>query len=208
VEPGIGADFAHGAGTLVGAYGALKSGSNTKKAYNMAAEAALADAEYENKILKQNSQNAKGAAQRGAIEQDRQAKLAMSRAVAVAAGSGAGASDPTVTKLVGDLAARGKYNALTALYQGDSEAQYYENVMTANTHNAKANAAGYKFRGKASSGMDEAIGTLLSGASGFLQKYGEDEGDDSAGLAPGVGRWNPPSGVSPRNPYSFTGYIS
>lgn len=217
--PGVGADFAHGAGTIIGAAGALRKGWGDKGAYDAAAKNTLAENQYENKIYKQNAQNAKGAAQRSAIEQDRQAKLAISRAVAVAAGSGAGASDPTVNKLVGDIAARGEYNALSALYSGDSEAQYYQNVMAANKYNAESNAAAYRYKGAASSGWDEAMGTILSGGSSFLKKYGEDDSTDQP-VEPGVfdyykdwtaGRINKEvrvGGIDNYNPYTFTGFIS
>lgn len=177
MDAGKSADLVRGASTLVGAYGALKQGYSDKGAYSAAAKNTLAESQYQNAILDKYGKAAQATAQRGAIEQNRQANLAISRAVAVAAGSGAGASDPTITKLVGNIAGRGQYNALTSLYNGDSEADYYKSVATANTYNANAQAAGYKFRGSTGPAWDQAAGTILSGASSFLKKYGESDDD-------------------------------
>jgi hypothetical protein len=58
--------------------------------------------------------------QRRAIEEKRQARLAQSRALAVAAASGGGASDPSVVNAIADLAGEGEYRALTSLYEGDT----------------------------------------------------------------------------------------
>lgn len=179
MDAGKSADLARGASTLVGAYGALKQGYSDKGAYKAAAKNTLAENAFQNAALEKYAKASQATGQRGAIEQSRQADLAISRAVAVAAGSGAGASDPTVAKLVGDIAGRGQYNALTSLYNGDSEADYYKNVEGANTYNANAQAAGYKYRASTGPNWDQAMGTILGGASSFLKKYGEDDDDDS-----------------------------
>lgn len=179
MDAGSSADVARGASTLIGAYGALKQGYGDKGAYKAAAKNTMAENAFQNAALEKYGKASQAASQRGAIEANRQSNLAISRAVAVAAGSGAGASDPTITNLVGNLAGRGQYNALTSLYNGDSEADYYKNVEAANTYNAKAQAAGYKYRGSTGPAWDQASGTILSGASSFLKKYGEDDDSDS-----------------------------
>ncbi len=58
--------------------------------------------------------------QREAIEARRQARLASSRALAVSAASGAGAGDPDVINRIAELEGEGEYNALRAMYEGDT----------------------------------------------------------------------------------------
>lgn len=61
----------------------------------------------------------RAASQRSAEEELRRADLVGSRARAVAAASGAGASgDPTVENILTGIAAEGEYRAMTALYEG------------------------------------------------------------------------------------------
>lgn len=62
-------------------------------------------------------------AQRAAQEELRKAELLQSRAIAVAAASGAGASDPTIMKIIGDIAAEGQLAAETQKYTGDEAAR-------------------------------------------------------------------------------------
>lgn len=51
-------------------------------------------------------------------------KIAMeSRALTVAAASGAGIDDPTVVNLIGDLNAEGEYRVMSRLWVGDAEAE-------------------------------------------------------------------------------------
>lgn len=182
MDAGKSADIAQGASTLIGAYGDLKQGYGDKSAYNAAAKNATAENAFQNAALAKYGVAAQATSQRAAIEQNRQAGIAESRAVAVAAGSGAGASDPTVAKLVGNIAGRGQYNALTALYNGDSESDYYKNVAMANDYNTKAKVAGYKTAADTGPAWDKAAGTILSGASSFLKKYGEDDDDTDPNL--------------------------
>lgn len=75
-------------------------------------------------ISREKAANASAAeSQRVAIQERRKARNLMSRARAVAAASGAGASDPTVNTIMADIETQGEVNALNALYSGDVEAQ-------------------------------------------------------------------------------------
>lgn len=95
--------------------------------------------------------------QRAGIEERRRAALLESRARAVAAGSGAGVSDPTVVKLMADIEAEGEYRALNRQYEGETAASSLEAEAT----QRKKNAGG------------QVISTLLSGgARTFASKYG------------------------------------
>lgn len=101
-------------------------------------------------------------AQRRAIERRREARLVESRARALAS-YGGGANDPTVTKILDEIAGEGEYRAALELYEGDERARAL---------NLQGDAA--------KRGGDRAIkasryrvaGTALSGASDLHAKYG------------------------------------
>lgn len=78
-------------------------------------------ADFEAKQLKTQAGQEVAIAQRSAFEKKREAELANSRNLAVAAGSGAGASDPTVINIMADVENQGLYNALTEMYSGFSK---------------------------------------------------------------------------------------
>lgn len=113
--------------------------------------------------LEQSAGQDRATSQRAAIEQRRAARYLQSRAQALAAASGAGASDPTVTKIIGDIAGEGEYGALVAMYEGEDAARAKETAakVARKTGSAMANASYLK-----------AGTTLLSGASSWYDKYG------------------------------------
>jgi hypothetical protein len=76
-------------------------------------------AEFQAKQYEQKAGQERAMAQRQAIEDRRQANLAISRAQAIAGG---GAGDDGVLNLTGRIAAEGEYNALTSLYEGEQSA--------------------------------------------------------------------------------------
>ena len=88
------------AGLGLNAYGKLQAGDSAKKRM-----------QFKAKQLEQNAGKALSASQRQAQELDRQGRLQQSRALAIAASSGGGASDPTVMNLMAELAG-GKYFSL------------------------------------------------------------------------------------------------
>lgn len=61
----------------------------------------------------------RASAQRRAMEDRRQADLALSRVQALAGGGG---TDESVLNLTGKIAGEGEYNALTSLYEGEERA--------------------------------------------------------------------------------------
>lgn len=100
--------------------------------------------------LDQNAGQARAAAQLDAAEAERQGRLAQSRALAVAAGSGAGASDPTVLNIISRNAAEIAYRRSAALYQGEARALGMEHQADAtikhgdiDSGKAKAEATAY-----------------------------------------------------------------
>lgn len=61
--------------------------------------------------------------QRQSLEEQRQATLVASRALAVAAASGAGVSDPTMVRVIANARGEGAVRAATALYEGQARAR-------------------------------------------------------------------------------------
>lgn len=112
--------------------------------------------------LRRQATNQRGISQREASEARRRGELATSRARAVAGASGAGADDPTVTNVIGDIEGRGEYNALTALYNGD---------FTARGMDATARAARRTGRAARGASRMQAGATILSNAESLLDVF-------------------------------------
>jgi hypothetical protein len=106
---------------------------------------------------------ARAASQREAEEEARRSRLAQSRALAVAAASGGGASDPTVVDVISSLAGEGAYRAAVALYEGDEQARVLK---------ARGEAARREGKSKQRAGYIRAASTLLSSGSSLFDKYG------------------------------------
>lgn len=135
--------------------------------------------------------NERATAQRQAIEQQRQKRLTQSRAQAVAAASGGGALDPGVLDIMGGLEDQGNYNALVALYEGESSARNYENqaALTRWQGEQAMNAAGVEAWGSRVQGSNaraagkqamigsfiDAGSSALSGGTSLYSKYGGEE---------------------------------
>ena len=141
------------AGTAVSAGGTILGAKSEAKALRSEARQLDAKAGLE-----------RASSQRAAIEERRQAGLASSRTLALAAASGAGASDPTVINMMADLAGEGEYRALTALYQGEEEARGLESQAAMRRKEAKATkTAGYL----------KAAGTILNAGSSMYDRFGK-----------------------------------
>lgn len=86
-------------------------------------EQAKASADFQAEQLRQNAGQVQASSQRQAFEADRQTQYANSKALAMAAASGGGASDPTVVNLIARNAGEGAYQKAIALYGGDDKAR-------------------------------------------------------------------------------------
>lgn len=64
--------------------------------------------------------------QREAEQERKRSKYLQSRAKSLAAASGASANDPTIENIIGGLDAEGEYRALSALYNGEQQAEGME----------------------------------------------------------------------------------
>lgn len=122
---------------------------------------AQADADYQAAQLEQNAGQQRAAAQREAAEQRRQARLATSRAQAVAGGGG---GDPSVVRTIADISGEGEYRALTSIYEGEERARGMED-------SAKAKRAMGKQSGIAS--MFGVASTIFDKGPSLYEKYGK-----------------------------------
>lgn len=139
-------------GTLVEAAGTISGArSEAKQLKSQAAQ------------LEANAGLERASSQREAIEQRRQSRLAQSRALALAAASGGGASDPTVTNIIADLEGEGEYRALSSLYEGNERAIGLENDAKARRKEAKNVKKASYFK---------AASSILKGGSSFAERYG------------------------------------
>lgn len=73
--------------------------------------------------MEQNAGQDQAAGQINAANAQRQSELIQSRAIAVAGASGAGVSDPSIAKIMADLAKEGQLAVDTQLYQGNEAAR-------------------------------------------------------------------------------------
>jgi hypothetical protein len=131
----------------------------------LSAKSSLDQADYQAAVQRANAQALKdqantdaAAAERVQITRNRQTTLALSRAQAVAAGSGTDATSPDILNTEGQIAGQGTYNAQSAFYEGQARARsdtYQSNIDLFNANRIDAAAP------------LTAGGTLLSGISQF-----------------------------------------
>lgn len=79
-------------------------------------------AERQAQSLEQQAGQTRASAQRAVIEQQRQGKFVTSRALAVAGASGAGALDPTIINILGDIEFESDFRAGVAGFEGEEAA--------------------------------------------------------------------------------------
>ena len=145
--------------------------------------------EFQAQQLDINAGQAKAAGQISAINQDRNTSLVLSRARAVAAASWGGASDPTIIRLMANIAGEGAYRANVARYEGDTQARTM-GMQAAALRYQGANALADAETAKDASNLSM-VSTALSGDSKILSmgsKYGwgcASGADDLASFASG-----------------------
>lgn len=140
------------ASTVVGAVGAIKQGQDQQF-----------EAQQQAAALRNQANADAAASDRQAIQQRRQSGYLQSRVQALAAASGAGATDPTVLSIQGQIAGEGEYHALTSLYEGSTSS---ENLR------AQSQAAINAGQSAARAGVLKGIATPLVGATSLYTKYG------------------------------------
>lgn len=135
------------AGFFALATGVMKIAGERQNARN---EANLA--QFQSRQLNVSAGQAQAAGERNAIDIERQTQLNASRALAVAASSGGGASGPTVVNLLAQNAADGAYRKAAALYEGEDQARAL-----------KLQAAGVETGSKIAQGNSRARQTAMVG---------------------------------------------
>lgn len=125
--------------------------------------------EYEARQLEQQSGQAFAIAQRTALEEQRKTRILQSRALALAAASGGGASDPTVVKIMSDIGGEGAYRAQMALYEGKEQQRSLLKGAEARRLGGTMVAQSALDRAKAY--QTASTGTLFQGAGSLYQRY-------------------------------------
>lgn len=111
----------------------------------------LAGGAFKAKQLQQAAEEARASGQRSMFEKQRETGLIESKLASRAAASGAGASDPTVVALGGNIAQRGEYEALLEMYKGENRARGMEDAAKATQLESYTKAAGTLISGAGSS---------------------------------------------------------
>ena len=142
------------AGTALSAYGERRAGQSAYKA-----------SKFEAAQLQQQAQEDLAVSQRKALEIDRQGRLRASKALAIAAASGAGATDPTVMNLMATYAGETEYEKMVALYEGESAAGY-KSLLAESTRQTG--------RERKQAGRIAGLSTALSGGTSLYAKYNPD----------------------------------
>lgn len=171
-----------------------KGASQAKDAAQREGEAKKVAAEFEASQLEQRAGQTIAASQRSMQDVQRMGRLAESRALALAAASGGGASSPTVVNLIGNLAKEGAYRGAVELYKGEENARQLNLQAAARRFEGEAGLdLGYS-RGRAYDTQGQA--SILSQAGGLFGKYGgggpKDAGNQgsAAGGSAGAGDLN------------------
>lgn len=115
------------AGGLMSAYGSMEEGDEAKR---------ISGAEATQ--LREGAGQLRAAGQQAGEEELRKSRLVMSRMIAVAAASGAGAVDPTVVKLASGVAGEGELAASMQRYNAETEARGMEKQATTRIRSGEA----------------------------------------------------------------------
>lgn len=138
-------------GSFAGALSTIQQGREAQKAAQFAAEQ-----------MRTNAGQQQAASQRAAYDIAREAEYTASRALAVAAASGGGASDPTVLNIIARNAQEMAYRRQMALYEGDEAARAM-----------RMGAAAKEYEGASArrAANEAAIGQAAGGATSLLRGY-------------------------------------
>lgn len=154
------------ASSLMGASGASDAAGGARLAGQRTATAKR----FEAVQLRQNAGQEVAAAQRQGMEEQRQARLVQSRQLALAAASGAGASDSTVVQMIARTEKEGSYRAAVALYGGAERARAMR--MAAAGREYEAEGAIEAGESQAGAYESQGLSMLLKGGSSLFSKYG------------------------------------
>ncbi len=179
---------AGGIGSIFSLIGNMMNSGASSRAGQRQQQAANFEAEQ----LDQNAIQAQAAAQRDALLERRRTALLVSRGLAVAAAGGGATTDPTVTRLLDDIAGEGEYRSSTALYQGEEKARVLN--MQAQARRDEGAGAAEMGQSRADAYRMAGIGSLATGAASLYTKYGMG-GPKKALKNAGIDDWTDAGGV-------------
>jgi hypothetical protein len=161
-----------GIGAILGLVGSVASGAIGMMGANAQAQFMNAQAKNEQMQLNHMAGEERAAATRDMAAKQKEVSLLLSRQQAVAASSGAGATDPTVLELAGDLAREGSVQKRELGRQGLEKGQMLDYRGKVGVKMAKAEGKMLK-----ASAMGNMIGGVIGGlgdmlGSGAFDKYG------------------------------------
>ena len=143
-----------GAGMVLGAIGGMRS-----------SRAARAEARRRQALANLNAQRRAASGQQAGFEEERQARLVQSRALAVAAASGASPSRGSSERVIADIGAEGAYRAALQVYEAEEDAR-----MIRMGGQLEASA----LRDQARATEIGTIANVFSGAASMYSRYGGD----------------------------------
>lgn len=173
----VAATVAGVASNIEGANQAIEGNRAAAEAEKKKAARIAAAKEFEAKQLEQDAGLAIAQAQRQKMEEERTARLVASRALAVAAASGGGASDTTIANLISRVKGEGALRGAYAMYEGEersrrllmgADAKRYEGAVAIEGGYDAERAYAFKSRATAT----QATGNVLSGLGSLFMKYG------------------------------------
>lgn len=125
--------------------------------------------EYEAQQLEQEAAQSRGVGMRGAQDEALKAQLVNSSALARAAASGAGASDPTVLAILARTSGEGAYRQAVAMYEGEAQARL--DLMKASALRTEGNISESDAMASERASKTGAVATALSGGARTLSMY-------------------------------------
>lgn len=151
-----------------------QQGQVADKSAQQAAANEMVMAEFEAKQADYLANQAIAVSHREAYEQRKVASQLASKALAIAAGSGASASDQSVVNMISEIYAEGAYRSALALYEGEEASRSYTIQAQARRTSGKSAGAALRAEGKsvAEASRISSFSTLLSGASSLLDLAG------------------------------------
>jgi hypothetical protein len=168
--------LAAGAELAGGAVSAI-AGSQQAGAEKATGEAQEQEDNYESVIYNQKANQDQAAAQRKAIEIDRQGNLVESTAIARAAASGGDAEDPSIMGIIGNLEGQKTYQKQNAIYQGDVAAS--DDRAAASNKQFEGTEAEDAGDAESSATTLKTIGGGISSAASLYGRYGRGLGGGS-----------------------------
>lgn len=186
---GVAANIQGSNAAMRGADTAIEGNNAAAAATQRAAQRRAVALEFEAEQLDQDAGLSIAAAQRVRDEEVRKAALVASRALAVAAASGASASDSTIVNLIARTQGEGAYRGAVALFEGEDRARRlrmgaagkrYESAVTIEGGYDASSAYGYKNMAIAAgteAAYANSMGNIAKGigsAASMFTKYGGD----------------------------------